>query len=96
MSTTIYTCSPGGATRSWLVVLQDHAGWETARADSAEAEASDRSQALQQAQQDLAGAQVMLTPDCYAKTQVFVIVCAFMKNRSPLSWSSRITSMGSE
>ena len=49
---------------------------------------------LQQVQQDLVGAQVMLTPDCYAKTHVFVIVCATVKNRSPLSWSSRITSRG--
>lgn len=57
----------GGATRSWLVVLQAHAGLETTRADSAEAEAANRSQELQQAQQDLAGAQVMLTPDSLPK-----------------------------
>ena len=61
-------------------MLQDHAGRETARADSAEADATSRSQELQQARQDLAAAQVMLNPDCYAKTHIFVIVCAPVKN----------------
>ena len=71
---------------SWLVVLQDRAGRETARADRAEADATSRSQEIQQAQQDLAGAQVMLIPDCYAKTQIHILVtvCAPMKNRSLL------------
>ena len=60
----LHSCSQRGATRSLLVLLQAHVDVEIARADNAEAEAASWSQEVQQAQQDLVDAQVMLTPDC--------------------------------